>query len=81
MTYSGKYLNMFEGECCLPSEMEVLTTVDDGSYTRYSLSLSNDGINFGTSYTIYVYHSTCQQNELNETDGAFSFTLKVCTMV
>ena len=78
VTYGGDYFNIFEGECCFPSARSELTSVDGGFYHRYLLSLSNDGTNFGNYYKIYIYDSTCQQNETNQ-NGDVIFSLKVCS--
>lgn len=75
---AGEYENLFEGYCC-PSKVQARKRRSNDMavfVTRYEISISNDGVNFGQSRNLYVYDSTCQEYQL-AANGALVFTVKV----
>ncbi|XP_053391350.1 von Willebrand factor D and EGF domain-containing protein-like [Mercenaria mercenaria] len=60
---SGKYINIFTGECCFESHRDrrSVSTFIKVMHYEFDVSLSNDGVNYGSGVTLYVYDSLCQE--------------------
>ena len=62
-TFKGLYINIFNGMCCIsaPNERRKRQVDDNDVYiTKYDVSISNDASTFGTSMTVTVFDSSCQ---------------------
>jgi hypothetical protein len=60
---------LFEGYCPLPVNMSGVWT------TEVTFNISNDGVRFTDTYSVFIYHSKCQQ--YRNVSGKVLFTLKV----
>lgn len=72
----GSYIDIFNGECCLPPLRKRDSEIEDDIFARqYEFAISNNGKSYGTAARAYIYDSTCQQ-QMNSHDGVY-FVLKV----
>ena len=63
--------------CCITAETRRKRSTETNSIAqRYSISLSNDGENFGESTSIYILDTACQEAG-NNTNGTTAVLLKV----
>ncbi|XP_053391341.1 von Willebrand factor D and EGF domain-containing protein-like, partial [Mercenaria mercenaria] len=79
---SGAFKNMFMGECCFETRRRTRSseTTDDIIYYLYDASISNDGIHFGATSTVYIYDSTCL-NTRPDGNGNVTFEVKSNTCI
>lgn len=74
-TLTGGFEDIFTGICCPP---ESITGQKDVFVAQYTVSISNNGLNFGNAENVYVFDSNCQ-NITSTRDGRKVFILKVDT--
>ncbi|XP_060570056.1 uncharacterized protein LOC132728427 [Ruditapes philippinarum] len=71
-TFPGGYEDIFTGVCCIQDN--VIGT-EDAFFTKYDISISNNGITYGNDKNVYVFDSTCQE-AVNGSSDNVSFSLK-----
>lgn len=68
----GQLVDLFNGECCVPEAIN-----NDTFVIQYGITISNDGIVFGSGEMVTQFDSTCQEY-IGDTDGVRQYSLKVC---
>ncbi|XP_060570785.1 uncharacterized protein LOC132729062 isoform X2 [Ruditapes philippinarum] len=71
-TLRGGFEDIFTGICCAPDS---ISGQKDVFVAQYTVSISNNGINFGNAESVYVFNSECQSISTSES-GSKTFSLK-----
>ncbi|XP_045198375.2 uncharacterized protein LOC123552700, partial [Mercenaria mercenaria] len=75
--HAGDYEDIFTGKCCASAERHRRSdeTSDDEPFViMYEFTVSNDGVSYGGINSVYVYDTTCLQQD--DKEGNITFGLK-----